>query len=429
MLVLPNRGMHWVEVEGIPHEPAYIRESISMTEWHNFESIPETDESAWFTRQDHPGYDERAEAKYAKGDDSGAFFRRLFTTVPAVFGRVGLGDAGGATPEGQKQLASDLADEVAYTQRCRQLSTYTQIATMLSTCRLSRLVALQRIGDDRNVSWPIHRSLGPHYRPRPLDVWKDQYSDNAKIPRRLTPGDDDGGQEVQQLIPRIHALDLVVLRLHDRHGRPTPLLRQAAWQYGIEAVRSYGTIFECFDRVGIEWHPSFATPRHEHLRPGNVKAVVRLMEGGYSASSLYWLVDGVPRPDWQRDYPAVVEKIFSARIAEAKAGVLRHLSFHWPWLSDEEKTAMLADHHLGQEFEANGRRYYIVFVVGWNFYGHERRLLRKAGLGQSGPFPGSAELWPEALREPARVAQDAMEKTGNLGVCGNSFILSWEPVA
>ncbi|KAJ4409463.1 hypothetical protein N0V82_009457 [Gnomoniopsis sp. IMI 355080] len=440
MLVLPTRGIHWVDVEGIPHEPAFIRESISMTEWHQFERIPETFEDAWDIRQDHPGYHDRATAKYAKGDFSGAFFRRLFTTVPTVFGRDGLGggNACDTTPGGHGQLTSDVADEIACTRRCRKLSTYTQIATLLSTCRLSRLVAQQRIRDDRKSSWPLYRSLGPHYRPRPLDVWKDQYSDNAKIPRLLlSPGDDeddvDNGQEMQRLVPRIHALDLVIFRLHDRRGRPTTLLRHAAWQYGIEALRSYDTLFACFDRVGIEWHPSFATSRHhkeEHsLRAGNVQAVVRLMNGAHSASFPCWLVDGVPRPDWQRHYPAVVQEIFAARMARTKDQSLRHLDRHWPLLSDEEKTAMLADQHLGQEYEANGRRYYIVFVVIRDFSQEERRLLRKAKLGHIGPFPGSAELWPKALRESIRVAQDVMKESSNLGTWSSiSPILSWEPM-
>lgn len=190
-----------------------------------------------------------------------------------------------------------------------------------------------------------------------------------------------------------------------------------------------------FDRVGIEWHPSFATLRQEHLRAGNVEAVLRLMEGCHSPSFLYWLIDGVPRPDWQRHYPAVVEEIFAARMAQKKARALDSLDRYCPLLSDEEKTAMLADYHLGQEYEANGRRYYIVFVVFRDFEQAERRLLKKAGLGYSRarysqPFPGSAELWPEALREPARVAHDAMKKSSILGAGGDiSLILSWEPTS
>ena len=53
---------------------------------------------------------------------------------------------------------------------------------------------------------------------------------------------------------------------------------------------------------------------------------------------------------------------------------------------------MLADYHLGQEFEANGRQYYIVFVVFSQFLEEERDQLDKAGLGWSGPFPRSAAM-------------------------------------
>lgn len=153
-LVLPTRGVHWIEVEGIPHEPAYLRESIRMTQWHqdHFGHIPETYDDAW-ERQEHPEYYDRAMAKHVKGDDSGAFFRRLFTTVPALLGCGGLADPDCAAPGGHTQLPGDLADEVAYMRRCRQLSTYTQIATMLSTCRLSRVVAQWRIRR-RPVAYP-----------------------------------------------------------------------------------------------------------------------------------------------------------------------------------------------------------------------------------------------------------------------------------
>lgn len=72
MLVLPARGIHWIEVEGIPHEAAFPRESISMTERFKFEHGPETDVDAWGIRQDWPGYCERATDKYDNGDNFGA---------------------------------------------------------------------------------------------------------------------------------------------------------------------------------------------------------------------------------------------------------------------------------------------------------------------------------------------------------------------
>lgn len=403
----------------MPHEPDLIRDSIRMTESHKFDRIPATHDGVLQARRIHPHFKAR---RQATTDESGPFFRHLITTVPAIFGRQGPDEDDGAPGQhASKHLPYDLDDEIAYTRRCRKLSTYTQITTLLSTCRLSRLVAQRRIHNESECSWPLHRSLGPLYRPRPMDVWEAHY-DNNKAPSVIN--DYDG---VEVLAPRIHALDLAVFRLHDSQGRATPLLQQAAWQYGIET--RHGTTFACFDRIGIEWHPSWATVGGRgELRPGNVQAVVHLMQMLHS-SFLYWMVDGVPRPNWGRDYPAVVREIFDERMRHERIVVLDHLGRHWKQ-SREEREAMLADHHLGQEFEANGRRYYIVFVVLNQFDGEPKARLRAAGVGHRGPFPGRAELWPEAIREPVRLAWDVMsDGSRNMGACPTtSYILSWEPI-
>lgn len=42
-LVLPtSRGVHWIEVEGIPHDPEFIRDIIRMIQACKFDRIPET---------------------------------------------------------------------------------------------------------------------------------------------------------------------------------------------------------------------------------------------------------------------------------------------------------------------------------------------------------------------------------------------------
>ncbi|KAF1951993.1 hypothetical protein CC80DRAFT_495629, partial [Byssothecium circinans] len=419
-LVLPaSRGVHWIEVEGIPHDPEFIRDSIRLTQWHKFDRMPETHDDVYRSRQENPEFNTRA--KTIK-EESSPFFRRLLTTVPAVFGRSGLDD-NALDHEFDSFLQRDLTDEIAYTHRCRKLSTYYQIAALLSICRLSRYIAERYIQDNSKCSWPVHRSMGSLYRPRPMYFWEAQYS-GGQIPPVLRNRDC-----WQVLPPRIHTLDLVIFRLHDSQGRATPLLRHAPWQYYIERF-THGTSFACFDRVGFEWHPSWATAGGRgELRSQNVKAFVRTMQVAHNPATLYWLVDGVPRPDWKRDYPAVIGKIFAERMAEAKHGALEHLTTHWE-LSNQEQTAMLADHHLGQEFEANGRRYYIVFVVIDPFVQKERYQLDKAGLGYSGPFPGSAAIWPEALREPVRLAYDVYyDDSSNMGVSKDpSYILSWEPI-
>lgn len=123
-MVLPAfRGVHWIEVEGIPQDAGFVRDSIRMTKWYKFDRMPETYSDVRYNRDLNCDFSDRAsEAK----QDSSPFFRYLLTTVPAVMGKSDLA--------GNKELESGLADEIAYTSRCWQLSTYYQIATLLSLC-------------------------------------------------------------------------------------------------------------------------------------------------------------------------------------------------------------------------------------------------------------------------------------------------------
>ncbi|KAL1603298.1 hypothetical protein SLS59_004394 [Nothophoma quercina] len=60
-LVLPaSRGVHWVEVEGIPHDPEFIRDSIRLTQWHKFDRIPKTHSDVFYARQEDPEFNRRA---------------------------------------------------------------------------------------------------------------------------------------------------------------------------------------------------------------------------------------------------------------------------------------------------------------------------------------------------------------------------------
>lgn len=61
---------------------------------------------------------------------------------------------------------------------------------------------------------------------------------------------------------------------------------------------------------------------------------------------------------------------------------------------------------MNLEFEANRRWYYLVVVAFDNFRKDEKDQLNDAGLGYSGPFPDTAAMWPQALREPLRLAHD-----------------------
>lgn len=416
-LVLPtSRGVHWVEVEGIPQEADFIRDSIRMTQWCRFDRMPASHSDVYHSRQLNPEFSRRAEATQK---DSSPFFSHLLTTLPAAIEP----SEGTGNEQLESDQTDDLADEITFTSRCRQLSTYYQVSTLLSLCRLSRSIALQYIRSNHKCSWPIRRSMGPLYRPRPIEVWESQYSGDISPPVSLHH------KSWQLLRTRIHTLDLIVFRLHDSHGRATSLLKHAPWQYYIEQP-AHDTTFACFDRIGLEWHPSWGTfgGRNE-LRSGNIGAFVNSMQGNHFPARLYWLVDGVPRPNWN-DYPAVVHDIFASRLADDRDGVSEHLDRHWK-LGARERRELLADCHLGQEFEANGRRYYIVFVVFSQFLEEEREKLNKAGVDWSGPFPGNALMWPQALREPVRLAYDVCgDGSSNLGTLrSHSCILSWEPIS
>lgn len=193
------------------------------------------EKNVYYLRGENPEFNNRVRANL--DELSSPFFCHLLTTVPAVFGQSG-------PEEDSEMLRSDIVDEIAYASRCRQLSTYTQITALLSVCRLSRTIAIQYIQRQSAYSWPIHRSMGTNYRPRPMKIWEAQYSGekNPTVARDYSSW--------QLLRPHIHALDFVVFRLHDSYGRATSLLQHAPWQYFNEQF-THGSSFACFDRVGI----------------------------------------------------------------------------------------------------------------------------------------------------------------------------------
>ena len=161
------------------------------------------------------------------------------------------------------------------------------------------------------------------------------------------------------------------------------------------------------------------------LRPGNIYEITKSTVVDHCPTTLYLLVDGVPRPDWNR-YP-VVRDIFSRHVAGREEPVTKHVVWHWH--PKPEDHAAIPDYHIGQEFEANGRRSFIVFVVIHHFDEQERDKLKNAELGWRGPFPGSAALWLEALKEPVRYAHDLIGEEAQLGTSSPfMIILSWEPI-
>lgn len=78
-------------------------------------------------------------------------------------------------------------------------------------------------------------------------------------------------------------------------------------------------------------------------------------------------------------------------MAQEGAGALAQPIRHWEQ-SQEQSEAMLADHHLGQQFEANGRHIYIAFVLDSQYTGDLRRRLDTAGLDRRPPCPDKADM-------------------------------------
>lgn len=418
-LVLPYRGVHWVEIEGIVHDAPYVRDSIRFTRHsysdgrlpevsiNDFWSLPKCEEQkARFMAA-------RATKPNGNGQCPGLFFQSFLPVVPSVWGAAGPGDQ-----DGDGEVTEEVDEEMAYTRRCRQLSTYTQVTVLLETCRVSRDVALEYVHKYSPWLWHVYRSKGLLHRPRPLHVWEAQYHDeNSNGP--------DYGLPHTSLVPTIRSpLDLVVLRMHDSHGRATPMLRQGAYQFPPESVAIPG-VLSWFNRVGIEWHPRWADERDE-FRTANVQTIFGLMDWRANMTTmLYWLVDGVPRPNWKRDYPRAVPAAF-------KEWMGRHNYRVHMFQKDMDKgtkAAFLADCDLDLEFEANGRRYYVVFVViPWKRWDN---LDADVKSSIEGPFPGGEAIWPEKLRSPARFAYDMLNNVNaySLNTYTNmSFILSWEPI-
>jgi hypothetical protein len=410
-LVLPYRGVHWVEIEGVVHDAPYVLDSIRFTRGSYPDGkLPEVSiNDFWGLPKCEEQRARSMETRNSRGNGGcpGLFFQTLHPVVPSVWGSAG-----------PISMTEELAEEVAYTRQCRQLSTYTQVATLLQMCRVSRDVALRYVQQYSPYLWRISRSKGLLHRPRPLHVWEAQYNNNNS-------NGPDYGPLHTSLVPTIRSpLDLVVLRLHDSHGSATPMLRQGAFQFPPESSIN-SQVFPWFDRVAIEWHPRWAEERDEFRAP-NVQSILGLM-GSHSNMStmLYWLVDGIPRPNWKREYPKVVSVAFEAWMRRYNWQVHRFQNN----MDEGTKAAFLADCNLDLEFEANGRRYYVVFVViPWKQWGN---LSADVQSSIEGPFLGGEAIWPEKLRSPARFAYEMLTDWDLYSLCTNtrmSFILSWETI-
>lgn len=420
-LVLPYRGgVHWVEFAGFPRPPNVIKESLDNV--HKFFGDREpTLVDTIDVRNESEEYRKYSDEQESPETRVTPFFQHLYTVVPSLWGR-----SGRPAPLDEVDMpAQEVLEEIAKTRCCRQLSTYTQVTTLLSTCRVSRLTAFKYLHERYfDGVWDLYRSVGPTSRPRPLSTWKEQYKTLEKAPERIEEGDG-------KLIPTIcGTLDLVVLRLHTASGHPTSLLRNSSYQF-----MPYGNVYDqsipVFNRIAIEWHSLWATPEgRKEFSDEAVGNILLLLGNIYrSQTPLYWLVDSVPRPHWDQ-YPPAIPTAFSRTIEQDRKSFLRP----WP-MEDDWKDRLRETHDLYQEFEANGRRYYVVSVItDWHRDFFIEQSLLDPALNWDGPFPGGEDLWPEALREPVRFAheiffQNTYEVQHNLGMSFRcAFVLSWEPI-
>jgi hypothetical protein len=94
------------------------------------------------------------------------------------------------------------------------------------------------------------------------------------------------------------------------------------------------------------------------------------------------------------------------------------------------KDRLLQHHDLHHEFEANGRRYYIVFVIAcWE--DHLGASFHDPAVSWDGPFPGGEDLWPKTLRDPVRVAYEIQRTPSHNNEWTDkscTYVLSWEPI-
>jgi len=412
MVLPPRGGIHWIQIEGVPHPPDTIRESLDRVRDLFDDKEPVEPSAVQKLRAKNRAYFDYTMEKARDDDYTSPFFESLYVIPPSLWGR-------GGKPIDHEVDGEE--EELAETRRCRQFSTYTQIATLLSTCRVSRMVALRHL--DRMTgdgTWPLYRSVGPLARPRQMSIWKKQYRHGADPP--ILPGEEDSEEDA--LVPKICAtLDLVVFRLHTASGHATDILKHVVYQLRPENCCYDQAVLPSFDRVGIEWHPMWAAPEcRRECEAIALRSVMQLLGDRTQLSTqFYWLVDGIPRPKWD-EYPPAIPKAFEAVIASRKKNILRY----WD-LDEEHKERLLTHHDLHQEFEANGRRYYVVFVVTeWTSDDCLAERYRDSSIDWDSPFPGGEALWPEALRAPVQMAYDIRADTGT--DLFSTYILSWEPI-
>jgi hypothetical protein len=428
-LVFPRYGgIHWVDIEALPRSTKAIHGTLARVLFHFNDVERSCLNYCWCETSPTNAniYRDYVYDKKYRGDFTTPFFEELYPIVPSVWGRAG-----------PKDLAIDQerAKEVMDVRRCRQLSIYTLIASLLSTCTSSRRCALRWL--ERKVpggQWSLFRGEGLMCRPRPLDVWKSQYQTPGSAPPERQ-------MSAEELVPgSFAASDLVILRIHTASGHPTTTLKHSFYQLHVEWPQE-PQMFPEFKRVGIEWNPVWATeggPDAFYLKA--VHSVNRLV-GPAGSHQFYWLIDGIPRPQWEQ-YPSCIPAAYNFIVDTSELYYEERERMNEFKPGERIRDPIPEQHDLYHDLEANGCRYYIVFM-----FTHTGRFDHIKGYGDTnedgiflktnfpGPdvcwtdlYPGGKELWPEALYEPVEFANKANTCYGvGAGLCCTYF-LSWEPI-
>ncbi|EPE35824.1 hypothetical protein GLAREA_05162 [Glarea lozoyensis ATCC 20868] len=424
-LVIPSHGgIHWIDVEGFPRSTAAILRTLARVK-HHFDDkerdsisirgpspVVVDDWEYWCYVRD----------KVERGDPSTPFFDHLYPIVPSVWGRAGPGPK-------ELDIIQDFSDEVAAVGRCRQLSTYTQISSLLSTCKSSRWTAFRWL--EREIpgeQWRLFRGEGLMCRPRHLSVWKEQYQTSEPPEKQM---------EAEELVPgSFDDTDLVILRLHTTSGHLTTTMKHSFFQLNTEDVVKQPSMIPNFKRAGIEWNPVWATEGGVDICNISAFESANRLTAMYGAEHFYWLIDGIPRPQWEQ-YPSCIPAAYSFLIDTSD---LKYDDYNTVnRLKPGELIRAPGQHDLYHDLEANGRRYYIVFM----FTNHGKfdsvdgydAEIKGTFLQTNFPdprvcwadlFPGGKDLWPKALHDPVEFA-DKHYLSVAAGRSGTYF-LSWEPI-
>ncbi|EPE30154.1 hypothetical protein GLAREA_12877 [Glarea lozoyensis ATCC 20868] len=425
LVLPPYGGIHWVDIEGFPRSTEAIRETLDRVSFH-FNDVERSCLSYCIcdnSPKEHKIYSNYVYGKKGRGDFSTPYFEDLYPIVPSVLGRAESADL---------LFDHENAKEIIDVRRCRQLSTYTQITSLLSTCTSSRRSTLRWL--NRTVpggQWRLFRGEGAMCRPRPLSIWKSQYQASGVTPPERQIRAEELGLGI------FAASDLIIFRLHTASGHPTTTLKHSFFQLHVEWPK-VPTMLPNFKRVGIEWNPVWATESGWDAFYLDAVHSINMLTSTIGAKQFYWLVDGIPRPKWEQ-YPPCIPAAYNYLIDKSELGLMEQDQLNELRAGESLRDKFPEQHDLYHDLEANGRRYYVVFL-----FTNVSRFDTVEGYDETKDsvfletnfpsrdvcwkdlFPGGKDLWPEALYEPVEFANKAGFRLGAGSHC--TYVLSWEPI-